>query len=124
VVIDHGRDPKTGKRKQIWHSGFATLSDAVEARTRLLRERDTGSAIDPSRQTFAEYLRDEWLPSREPVTGRAGRGHGGIGMTDDAGLDSREPAARVRCYFSGDHEPRTVRSRHVDMAAWSWSQGS
>jgi hypothetical protein len=45
VVIDHGRDPKTGKRKQVWHSGFATLSDAVEARTRLLRERDTGSAI-------------------------------------------------------------------------------
>jgi hypothetical protein len=77
VVIDHGRDPKTGKRKRVWHSGFATLSDAVEARTRLLRERDTGSVIDPSRQTFAEYLRDEWLPSREPVTGRAGRGHRG-----------------------------------------------
>jgi integrase len=49
----------------------------VEGRTRLLRERDTGSAIDPSRQTFAEYVRDEWLPSREPVTGRAGRGHRG-----------------------------------------------
>ena len=78
VVIDHGRDTKTGKRKRVWHSGFATLSDAVEARTRLLRERDTGSAaIDPSRQTFAEYLRDEWLPSHEPVTGRAGRGHRG-----------------------------------------------
>jgi hypothetical protein len=74
VVIDQGRDAKTGKRKRVWHSGFTTLSDAVEARTRLLRERDTGSAIDPSRQTFAEYLRDEWLPSREPVTRRAGRG--------------------------------------------------
>jgi hypothetical protein len=77
VFIDHGRDPKMGKRKQVWHSGFATLSDAVEARTRLLRERDTGSAIDPSRQTLAKYLRDEWLPSREPVTGRTGRGHRG-----------------------------------------------
>ena len=56
-----GRDPDTGKRKQVWHSGFATLAEATEARTRLLRERDTGAAIDPSRQTLAEYLRDEWL---------------------------------------------------------------
>jgi hypothetical protein len=77
VVIDHGRDSATGKRKRVWHSGFTTLREATTARTRLLRERDTGSAIDPSTQTFAEYLRDEWLPSREPVTGRAGRGHRG-----------------------------------------------
>ncbi|MGI8576032.1 MAG: hypothetical protein ACR2MA_12025 [Egibacteraceae bacterium] len=33
--------------------------------------------IDPSRQTFAGYLCDEWLPSRAPTTGRAGRGHRG-----------------------------------------------
>lgn len=77
VVIDHGRDPKTGRRKRVWHSGFATLSEAVEARTRLLRERDTGAAIDPSRQTLAEFVRDEWLPSRAPTTGTAGRGHRG-----------------------------------------------
>jgi len=77
VVIEHGRDPDTGKRKKVWHSGFATLSEAVEARTRLLRERDTGAAIAPSRQTFAEFVRDEWLPSRAPTTGRAGRGHRG-----------------------------------------------
>ena len=77
VVIEHGRDPNTGKRKKVWHSGFSTLREAVEARTRLLRERDTGAAIDPSRQTFAEFVRDEWLPSRAPTTGRAGRGHRG-----------------------------------------------
>jgi len=77
VVIDHGRNPETGKRKRVWHSGFATLGDAVEARTRLLRERDTGAAIDPSRQTLAQFLLDEWLPWREPTTARAGRGHRG-----------------------------------------------
>ena len=77
VVIDHGRDPATGKRKRVWHSGFATLSEAAEGRTRLLHQRDTGVAIDPSRQTFAEYVRNEWLPSRAPTTGRAGRGHRG-----------------------------------------------
>ncbi len=43
----------------------------------MLRERDTGAAIDPSRQTVAEFIRDEWLPSRAPTTGRAGRGHRG-----------------------------------------------
>jgi len=73
VVIDHGRNPETGKRKRVWHSGFATLGDAVEARTPLLRERDTGAAIDPSRQTLTQFLRDEWLPSREPTTASAGR---------------------------------------------------
>ena len=89
VVIDHGRDPDTGKRKQVWHSGFATLSEASEARTRLLRERDTGAAIDPSRHTFAEFIRDEWLPSRAPTTGRAGRGHRGKGRHPDVGLVPR-----------------------------------
>jgi hypothetical protein len=59
VVIDHGRDPATGKRKRVWHLGFTTLREAAEARTRLLRERDTGAVIDPSHQTLAEYLRDE-----------------------------------------------------------------
>jgi integrase len=77
VVIDHGRDPATGKRKRVWHSGFTTLREAAEARTRLLRERDTGAAIDPSRQTLAEYLRDEWVPSRRPTTALTGRRHRG-----------------------------------------------
>ncbi|CAN5753691.1 hypothetical protein BH23ACT10_BH23ACT10_13510 [soil metagenome] len=62
IVIDRGRNSKTGKRNQVWHSGFATLTEASEARTRLLRERDTGAAIDPSRQTFAEFIHDG--PSR------------------------------------------------------------
>ena len=55
VVIDHSRDPATGKCKRVWRSGFTTLSEAAEACTRLLCERDTGAAIDPSRQTLAEY---------------------------------------------------------------------
>ena len=89
VVIDHGRNPETGKRKQVWHSGFSTLGDAVEARTRLLRERDTGAAIDPSRQTLAQFLLDEWLPWREPTTARAGRGHRGKVGIQDVGLVPR-----------------------------------
>jgi hypothetical protein len=90
VVIGHGRDPDTGKRKQVWHSGFATLSEAVEAWTRLLRERDTGvAAVDPSRRTFAEFIRDEWLPSRAPTTGRAGRGHTVAGRHPGVGLVPR-----------------------------------
>jgi hypothetical protein len=70
VVIDHGRDPKTGKRKRVWHAGFVTLSEAAEERIRLLRERDTGATTEPSRQTLAAFIRDEWLPSRAPTMGR------------------------------------------------------
>ena len=73
MVIDHGRNPETGKRKRVWHSGFATLGDAVEARTRLYVSATPVAAIDPSRQTLTQFLRDEWLPSREPTTASAGR---------------------------------------------------
>ncbi len=74
-ALDSGRQQAAGQRD------VTILRDTQRhvrrARTRLLRERDTGAAIDPSRQTVAEFIRDEWLPSRAPTTGRAGRGHRG-----------------------------------------------
>jgi integrase len=76
VVIDH-RDPATGARRKVWHSGFATMGEAAEARIRLLRERDTGSTVPASQMTLGQYLMDVWLPERKPAPGESARGHRG-----------------------------------------------
>jgi hypothetical protein len=76
VVIDH-RDPATGVRRKVWHSGYATMAEAAEARTRLLRERDTGRAVPASHLTVGQYLLEVWLPERKPAPGDGARGHRG-----------------------------------------------
>lgn len=57
VVIDH-RDPATGARRKVWHSGVATMGEAAEARIRLLRERDTGQSVAAPQLTVGQYLMD------------------------------------------------------------------
>ena len=77
VVIDRGKDPLTGKRRRDWYSGYETPEAAQRQRTKLLRELDTGTYIDPSKQTVAHYLREDWLPLRKPTSQRSARGHRG-----------------------------------------------
>ncbi len=67
VVIDLGTDRATGKRQRRWHSGYRTKRDAERARVALLSAVDSGTYIDPSDVTLADYLRDDWLPSRRPT---------------------------------------------------------
>lgn len=64
VVVELGRDPVTGKRRQKWHSGFRTRKDAERARIELLGQVDTGSYVEKSKQTVAGFL-EEWLTSIE-----------------------------------------------------------
>lgn len=64
-VIEVGRDPATGKRKQKWHSGFRSKADAQRALTEALSRLDRGIYVEPSRQTVSEYMR-EWLDTVEP----------------------------------------------------------
>jgi integrase len=60
VVVDTGRDPGSGRRRQKWHSGFRTRKDAQRALADILSRLDRGTYVEPSRQTVAEYLA-EWL---------------------------------------------------------------
>lgn len=59
VRIAGGRTEK-GRRRTITKTIRGTKEDANRKLTELLRERDTGSAIDPSRTTLGQYL-DQWL---------------------------------------------------------------
>jgi integrase len=59
IVIDV-RDPATGKRRRKWHSFRGTKRQAQDERTRLLAELNSGSYVEPSKATFAQFL-DRWL---------------------------------------------------------------
>jgi integrase len=62
VVVDVGTDER-GKRKQRWHSGFATKRDAERALADLLAKQQRGEYVEPSRLTLGRFLEDEWLPA-------------------------------------------------------------
>lgn len=60
IVLDIGRDPTTGKRKQKWVSVKGAKKKAEQKLSALLHQQDTGIPIDLSKATVQEYL-DTWL---------------------------------------------------------------
>lgn len=64
VVMDVGRDPETGKRRQTWRSGFRTRKEAERGLTELLSRLGRGVYVEASRATTGDYLR-EWLGAIE-----------------------------------------------------------
>ncbi len=66
VVLDVGRDPETGRRRQKWISGFRTKGDAEDALTDLLGKRKRGETIDPDMTPLAIYLAG-WIDGRDDL---------------------------------------------------------
>jgi len=60
VIADLGRDPDTGKRRQLWRSVKGTKRDAERLLVELLHERDSGVERPTGRQTVGHYL-ERWL---------------------------------------------------------------
>lgn len=60
VIADLGRDPATGKRRQLWRSVKGTKRDAERLLVELLHERDSGLERPTGRQTVGQYLQ-RWL---------------------------------------------------------------
>ena len=74
VVVDLGRDPTTGKRKQLWRSVKGSKREAEALLVHLLAQRENGIDTPPGRITVAEYLQ-QWLsvyaqPNTAPKTFR------------------------------------------------------
>jgi integrase len=61
IRLAAGRD-ENGKRKTITKAFRGTEAEAEVEMTAMLRERDTGSRIDPSKTTLGQYL-DQWINS-------------------------------------------------------------
>lgn len=62
-VVDVGRDPETGRRKQKWHGSYPTKREAEAVLAEIVRDLRTGSYVTPSRKTVAEFVQNEWLPA-------------------------------------------------------------
>src|SRR5437016_5912912 len=62
VVIDAGRD-ETGRRRQKWHSGYATKREASKKLTEILSSIDNKVYVEPSRQTVATFMH-QWIESQ------------------------------------------------------------
>lgn len=62
VVLEMGVDPVTGKRRRKWHSGYDRKKDATDALHELVTDIRKGSYVEPSKESFGEYL-THWLPS-------------------------------------------------------------
>lgn len=60
-LIDVGKDPETGKRKQGSGSGFKTRQEAEAAAAALITEVNKGAFIKESNILFKDWA-DEWLP--------------------------------------------------------------
>lgn len=60
IVVDIGRDPLTGKRKQQWVSVKGSKKEAEKRLAEILHHVDTSTFVKPSKVTVAEFL-DRWL---------------------------------------------------------------
>ena len=66
VVVDKGRD-SGGRRRQKWHGGYTTRSEAEAIRAAIINEINRGHYILPSRMTLAEFVHERWSPRLESV---------------------------------------------------------
>ncbi len=57
-VADAGHDPKTGKRRQLRASGFATKAEAEQALAELVDSVSKGTLAHDERQTLAHFWRN------------------------------------------------------------------
>jgi integrase len=60
IVLNLGKDPATGKRKQQWISVKGTKKEAEKRLAELLHQIDAGSFMKPGKTTLEEYL-ECWL---------------------------------------------------------------
>jgi integrase len=61
-ILDVGRDPITGKRKQKTKGGFLRKKDAEAALRKILSEIDDNKYVEPSTENFASFI-DKWFTS-------------------------------------------------------------
>lgn len=66
IVVDLGKDPITGKRKQKWFSGYKRKKDAEKALSDIISKIENGQYFEAKNITLKEYL-DHWLETYAKV---------------------------------------------------------
>jgi integrase len=60
IVLYTGRDPKTGKKQQKWHSIKGTKKQAEQELAKLVSSLDNGTYVKPNKVTVSSFL-EQWL---------------------------------------------------------------
>ena len=62
IILDIGRDPATGKRRQQWISVRGTKRDAEKRLAEVVNQVDNGAFVKPAKTTISDFF-DNWLTS-------------------------------------------------------------
>ena len=62
IVIDAGKDPETGKRRQQWHTVKGTKRNAQRILHEILVAMEKGTYVKPNRLTLGDWL-EQWRDS-------------------------------------------------------------
>jgi integrase len=65
AVVYRAADPVSGKRRQVWESGFATEREAKRRCRKIDEALEAGRHAVPRKLTVGEYLVEKWLPTLE-----------------------------------------------------------
>ena len=124
VVVDIGKDPGTGKRRQHWETITTSKRDAQKRMRELLTSLDVGSFVKASKLTVGQWL-EEWLrdyaePNCSPKTLDSYRGIVRVHLLPALGaigLKELEPRHLSALYASkrGKSSVRTIRYCHTLM---------
>jgi integrase len=60
IVLDVGKDPESGRRRQKWHTFHGTKREAQRELNNLLHRIQTGEYVEPTGMLLSEYL-EHWL---------------------------------------------------------------
>jgi integrase len=130
IVISLGKDPNTGKYKYQWVSIKGTKKEAEKRLAELLHQIDTGTFIQPSKTTLAEYL-ERWLRdyARPNLFPRTAEGYehiirrhlipalGNMTLTslkpEHLGRYYSEKFSSGRCNGAGGLSAQTIRHHHT-----------
>ncbi|HEX76206.1 MAG TPA: site-specific integrase [Dehalococcoidia bacterium] len=139
IVIELDRDSTTGKRRQKWFTLQGSHKDAKKKLTELLHQLDTGSYIEPSKTTMAEYL-EYWLaeyvkPNLSPKGYERYESISRVHLIPAIGniaLTQLKPEHLQKLYaakIKAGLQPRTVRYHHVVLhkaiaIAMKWGMGT
>ena len=62
-IVFRATDPATGRTRQVWKAGYRTKRAAEDALKGEVQRVDEGMWTPPTKQTVAEFIEGEWLPS-------------------------------------------------------------
>ena len=129
IILDAGRDPATGKRRQQWHTVKGTKREAEKRLAELVHNVDIGEYSNPSKVTMGDFLA-RWVkeyawPNLSPETAQVYEimavrhiipvlGQVPIQELTPEHLQSyyADKLAHGRCDGRGGLSPRTVRHHH------------